>query len=706
MQNRVLARQFDHMIRQAKAGVAGQLILLVLMFALLYPTDFPNYALFVLFSLGLGLQVFRYVHVRSLLGDVSAEMAQSSLRQYVMDVLFSSILWSVIFAMMIWYLPVQYHYIAMAVVIGLSGAAIVTMSYIFKVFAAFISPMMLTVIILLLIGDEPTHFISGLVTTLGYVYLMLTARRYSQFFQRMIEQNFEVEAANRAKSEFLANMSHEIRTPMNAILGLNDIVLQTKLTPEQRGYLTKMKRSSKSLLSILNDILDYFKLEQKKLGLELQSFDIRQSVHKVTELFAPSIEQKQLTFEVDISDDVPQYLMGDALRINQILSNLLSNAVKFTESGKILFKIRARPTPTNLVKVTFTVEDSGIGLSEEQLNRLFKPFVQADNTITRRYGGTGLGLSICQTLIDLMEGHLYISSEERSGSLFSFTLTLEKTEAPKHQESLMAEDQPFDLEAKRELFNNYKVLVVEDNTINQEVLRAQLNQLGIHSLVASDGLEAIEMVAQHEDIDLILMDLHMPKMGGVDAAKAILSKPEWQDTCIVAVTAAAMEQDRQVALDAGMCNFLAKPFDLADLISVLQTCMTSNARCDFGESCQTAQKQVFSTSLKPIPALSQETGIPVAKLRELVAMFVIDYSVAQNRIEELLAVEDWIELDDYIHQFKGACSGLKFYRLLNEVRIVEQQVKQEEGVDENSLADLYEALTEVLVYYRDEVQDV
>lgn len=701
MKDKILVKQFDFMIGQSKAGIIGQTILLMLMFALLYRTEFPQFALFFLMMLGFGLQVFRYIHHKSARSNVSPEAAKRQLKQYVLDVLASGIVWAVLFAMMILYMPIEYHYIAMAVVIGLSGAAITTMSYLYKVFAAFISPMMLTVIFLFMFAEDTTHFITSLVTLLAYVYLILTAKRYSDIFRHTIEKQFEIESANRAKSEFLANMSHEIRTPMNAIVGLNDLVLRSDLKVEQRDQLNKVKRSSLSLLCILNNILDYFKMEQNKLNLEDESFNIRQVIQNTAELFEPTIEQKGLNFSVQVASDIPYFLKGDSLRINQVLNNLLSNAIKFTEHGAIELRASYQSLENKSLLLTLTVQDSGIGLSDEELDRLFTPFTQADNTITRKYGGTGLGLSICQSLIDLMGGTLNVKSEKEHGSVFSFTIPLQlgdmsQTEAV--NEPTSSQENNFICDVRQEV-DGLKVLIVEDNEINQEVLQSQLSQLGVVATVASNGREALTVLQTNTELaEIVFMDLHMPVMGGVETASVMRDHSDWKNIPVIAVTAAVMEKDKKAALDAGMQDFLTKPFRISELASMV---------LKYGKNKVITVPNVHVDSMDsvhlPIAVLASSVGIPFAKMQHLIEMFVSEYMKTENTISELEKVEDWVEIESFLHQFKGACGSLRLTELQNKVRALEKVVIEEERVDKKRLYELLDLLKHVLDFYREEL---
>ncbi len=372
------------------------------------------------------------------------------------------------------------------------------------------------------------------------------------------------EAANLAQRDFLARMSHEIRTPMNGVLGMTRLAMQADPPPAQLEYLKKIQASASLLLGIINDILDFSRIEAGKLTIEKQPFRVREMVDNVRELIAPRADEKLLQFHVDIDDTVPEYAVGDGLRLSQVLLNLLGNASKFTQEGSIFLRMRAATLPSGLLRLDCSVEDTGIGMTEEEQAALFKPFTQADASTSRRFGGTGLGLSISKALVELMGGTVSATSETGRGSVFSFHVELEPYDGEPHPLDEL------DRAVEERRYDGCRFLLVEDNEINQEIALALLADLGAETDVAENGEEGVKAF-EAKDYDIILMDVRMPIMDGLEATRRIRAsaKHDARSVPIVAMTANAMREDREAGEAAGMNAYVAKPIDIDELKHVL-----------------------------------------------------------------------------------------------------------------------------------------
>ncbi|PKQ66107.1 hypothetical protein BZG01_12150 [Labilibaculum manganireducens] len=385
----------------------------------------------------------------------------------------------------------------------------------------------------------------------------------------IIEKN-KAEEATKSKSLFLANMSHEIRSPMNGILGLSKILQQSNLDSEQKDMLDVMARSGENLIQIINDILDYSKIEAGQIEIENIDFDIRKVTDTIFHLLNYKAIEREVDFKIEVDEIIPENLIGDSFRLNQILMNLANNALKFTQNGSVTLSIKCIEKTKEQVSLFFSVKDTGIGISKDAQKKLFREFTQSDKSITREYGGTGLGLAISKNLTQLMGGKIIVESELGIGSEFMFELRFGHKEKQKNMTTDQYIKPP----------SNLSILVAEDNPINQKVVMLTLRMMGLTCDIAKNGVEALEMYKK-DRYQVILMDMQMPVLDGISATEKIRSfenaETIKEPTYIVALTANSFIEDKQRCLEAGMNDFLSKPFKEDGLRKILNEASKSIA---------------------------------------------------------------------------------------------------------------------------------
>ena len=595
------------LVRESTLGVWVHPILIAVVVALAWP-DAPHDLL-----LGWGSAVVLTALVRGAWLYVSSRgrLTERAVRNGVrITVTLLAITWGVGGALVLPVVPFETTSLLLVILAGLIASALTTLAADPLSIRGFLAGIALPVFVALATSDQSHHLAAAIVVAVFTLGMAIVARRAhltlvehlrvtarlavsEEAAKRaeavMREARDLAERVARARSAFLANMSHEIRTPMNAVLGFVELILDTELSVEQRRALELVRSSSEALLMILNDILDYSKIEAEHLELESIPFDISKVVHATASLLAVRAREKHLELLAEVAPDVPRIVRGDPTRLRQVLMNLIGNAIKFTEQGEVVVSVSAAAT-NGSVGLRFAVRDTGIGIASEHIGTVFKEFTQADSTMTRRYGGTGLGLAISQRLVRLMGGAITVRSELGRGSEFSFTISLPVETAPASRSTGLA------------ALGGRRMLIVDDNQTNRRILREMLAAEGVNvdeASSAAEGLDALRRIRY----DLAILDVQMPDMDGFQLATAVRGEKKIARTRLLMLTSAGQRGDGERCRELGIRAYLTKPLSRADLLEALGTVLEAP---DDGGGSEVITRHTIAESRKSLRVLLAE----------------------------------------------------------------------------------------------------
>jgi len=526
--------------------------------------------------------------------------------------------------------------------------------------------------------DAPAHILS---------YADVSALKQVQ--HELTHAKDAAEAATRAKSLFVANMSHEIRTPLNAVTGFCLLAERTELDARQRGYITSIRKATGLLLGIINNILDFSKLDAGKTVLDRVDFSLAELVSDQLDLFGVLADQRGVSLDAHLGDDVPDALAGDAHRLKQVLTNLIGNALKFTEQGSVHLAITREPEAEDSLMLRFEVTDTGIGIAPEALSRLFQSFSQADDSITRKHGGTGLGLAISQSLVALMGGQIGVRSTPGEGSTFWFTAVFAPGRAP------MSRVAPTTKTILPAACQGARVLVVDDHRINRRIMLELLGGLGLQVAEAQDGFEAVDAVMR-EHFDLVLMDLQMPRLDGYQATARIRERFDSSHLPIIAMTAHGRDEDREQCLAAGMNAHLAKPIDPEALSSLLTRWLPTHVRAEPApRPLVPSADDAFDLPGVNVAAGLARAGNKPGLYRQLLGDFAQDHADSATRLREAIRAKDSNGAARIAHNLKGTAANLGARALERSLQVFERAHR--EGADvATELAHVAGVLSELL----------
>lgn len=490
----------------------------------------------------------------------------------------------------------------------------------------------------------------------------------------IIEAKKKAEASSIAKSEFLANMSHEIRTPMNAIIGFTGLVSKTDMTLKQKNYISKVESSAKSLLGIIDDILDFSKIDAGELEMEAMDFCLEDVVDNILSGISVKAAEKDIELLFNIAQDVPVDLIGDSMRLGQVLNNFVNNAVKFTEKGHVLIKLELVNKDSEKCRIKFTVNDTGIGMTKEYMSKLFLAFSQEDSSITRKFGGTGLGLTISKHLVEMMNGEIFVESEFGVGS--SFVFVAEFLIQPVKKNSIETKREKIESLKDSEFFegiNGIRVLLVEDSIFNQEIARELLSSAGAFVDIVNNGKKAVEAVSK-ENYDMVLMDIQMPIMGGYEATKLIRNDEKNKELPIIAMTANSMQGAKEECKASGMNDYVSKPVDPDNLFAVMRKWINPVVGRQNNESEKRNNIAIENKTNMDFPrklhGINVESGLKRlngnAKLyKELLIAFAKEYASFDQELRSSIEKNEKDIVLSLLHKLKGIAGNISAYEIQN-----------------------------------------
>lgn len=507
------------------------------------------------------------------------------------------------------------------------------------------------------------------------IFSFITDISEMKYFQKeLIKSVKQADDATRAKSLFLANVSHEIRTPMNSIIGLSELAIQNRKPEKIFEYLEKINSSANSLLKIINDILDFSKIESGKAELEVLPFNIISIIENIRTMLDFKLKEKSLNWKFNYDPNLPELLIGDSLKVQQVLINLLHNSIKFTDKGDIGINIQKYTEDENSIKLKIFVSDTGIGITEEQIHKLFKPFSQAENSTQRKFGGTGLGLSIIKKILEMMQGSITVQSEVGKGTEFSIIIPFKKyTESTSN--SILT---PGILKVNRINldFSNLNILIVDDNEINREIIKEQLSREQIHTLEATNGQECLDILSTNKNIDLVLMDIQMPVLDGIETSKKIKNDPVLSSIPIIILSAHGFEEEKERCRKIGISEFLVKPVDYEELLQKISSVIFNDVR--------TPEAKIISENgfnlMPSIEGLDIKSGLRRVMgnqeaYRELLKKFITNQKDFVTRLQFHFDKGDNQALQRECHSLAGISANLGFTEIFQLSKSIENKIR-------------------------------